>query len=157
MRRHRRPVFLACSLLDPNSVNQRNRCRVLLAEDDYEMREGIARLLGLGGYQVHEVTSGAELMECLTPWLLGEEEEPPTDVIITDVRMPGFDGLNLVEGLRANGWQHPLIVISAFGDRAMRERVEDLGCAAFFDKPFDIEELERTLAELVTLLAPPPA
>jgi CheY-like chemotaxis protein len=129
----------------------RRRVRVLLAEDDQDVRYGLARILSIDGYEVHAVASGAELLDALAAWILSEEKEPPADVIVTDVRMPGFNGLNIVEGLRANGWDQPVVVMSAFGDDTMRERIRKMGGVEFLEKPFDPEELEKALEELAPL------
>jgi CheY-like chemotaxis protein len=122
--------------------------RILLAEDDEEIRRALASLLSFDGYQVLAVDNGGELMDCLSGWILGDTDEAPADVIITDIRMPGFNGLSIVEGLRARGWTLPVIVISAFGDREIRERVERLGGAVFFAKPFEPLDLERAVEDL---------
>jgi CheY-like chemotaxis protein len=125
------------------------RTRVLLAEDDYELRLALAELLEFEGYQVRSVASGSALLDYMASWILSEPGAAAVDVIITDVRMPGFNGLNIAEGLRSNGWRHPIIVISAFGEPEMRERVARMGLAAFLDKPIDATTLERTLEELL--------
>lgn len=122
--------------------------RILLAEDDEEIRRALESLLSFDGYEVLAVDNGGELMDYLSSWILGDTDEAPADVIITDIRMPGFNGLSILEGMRARGWTLPVIVISAFGDRDTRERVERLGGAVFFAKPFEPIELERAVEEL---------
>lgn len=119
--------------------------RVLLAEDDDDVRDALARLLRLAGYEVRCVSSGMQMIEICGAWTL-DEEEPPCDFIVTDVRMPGFNGLEVVEGLRKSGWRQPVVVISAFGDAEMQRRVRRLEPAQLFAKPFDPDALERALA-----------
>jgi CheY-like chemotaxis protein len=126
----------------------RRSLRILLAEDDHDLRIGLARLLLFDGHDVRVVASGAELLDELAAWLLSEQDEPPVDIIVTDIRMPGFNGLTILEGLRANGWAQPMIVISAFADAATRERIKKLGGVEFFAKPFDPAALEKTVEEL---------
>jgi CheY-like chemotaxis protein len=128
------------------------RFRVVLAEDDHDLRRALARLLECDGYDVHTVASGAQLLDYLASWILCEVTRPPADAIVTDVRMPGFNGLSIVEGLRANGWPQPIIVISAFSDEVMRDRVERLGGSALLAKPFEPTDLERTLNDLILRL-----
>ena len=122
--------------------------RILLAEDDDEIRRALESLLSFDGYQVYAVENGGELMDYLSGWILGDTDETPADVIITDIRMPGFNGLTILEGLRARGWKLPVIVISAFGDDEIRRRVQNLGGAVFFSKPFEPVDLERAVEEL---------
>ncbi len=124
------------------------RQRILLAEDDFDVRLGIARLLDIYGYDVRAVASGAELLDVLATWLLGEEPDAPADALITDVRMPGFDGLHIVEGLRDNGYDTPIVVISAFGDAALERRLRRLPDVRFLAKPFNPVTLANVLAEL---------
>jgi CheY-like chemotaxis protein len=122
--------------------------RVLLAEDDIEVRHGLVAVLEHAGYQVEAVANGSELLNRLSSWVLGEDPAMPTDIIITDVRMPGFNGFSVVEGLRAGGWNMPIVVISAFSDDRLERRVRELGDVVFVPKPFEPGQLEATIAEL---------
>jgi two-component system response regulator MprA len=128
----------------PGTSNKPVRGRVLLAEDDADLRVGLARLLRRDGHEVCEVSDGSRLLEQLASWLL-DGGRAPADVIVTDVRMPGINGLSIVEGLRAGGYEQPIVVISAFGDDEMRERLSRLGRVSFLPKPFDPLELEALL------------
>lgn len=119
-----------------------------MAEDDHDLRIALSQFLRSHGYKVDTVSNGAALLDRLSEFLLSGRKYP-ADVIVTDVRMPGFSGLSIVEGLRMNGWDQPLVVISAFGDEEMRRRVERLGRAAMIDKPFDGEALRDAIEELL--------
>jgi CheY-like chemotaxis protein len=121
------------------------RGRILLAEDDHDLRRVLEELLALAGYEVHAVATGTELLERLAA-CLSHHERPP-DVMITDIRMPGSNGLSIVDGLLAGGWTRPILVISAFGDDETTARIARLG-VEFMPKPIDPELLERTLARL---------
>lgn len=125
------------------------RPRILLAEDDHDVRVALTHLLELAGYDVISVANGAEMLDVLAASILLEADASPPDIIITDVRMPGFNGLSIVEGLRANGWTQPVIVISAFGDENMKERISRMEHTAFFAKPFEPDQLERALLQLM--------
>jgi DNA-binding response OmpR family regulator len=133
---------------EARGARQSRSARILLAEDDEEIRGALERLLAFDGYEVLAVDNGGELLDYLSGWILGDTDEAPADVIITDIRMPGFNGLSILEGLRARGWTQPVIVMSAFGDEEIRERVERLGAAIFFPKPFEPSELERAVERL---------
>lgn len=121
------------------------RPRVLLAEDDDELRPLIERTLTRAGFEVNAVPDGSELLDHIALCLLGERWEPMPDVIVTDVRLPAFNGLSLMEGLREEGFRVPVVVITAFGDPSLRARVEHLGRATCLDKPFDQEDLEAAV------------
>lgn len=125
--------------------DDRRRPRLLLAEDDDAVRTSLHALLSLDGYDVAAVPDGASLVDHLARALLTEDPASLPEAIVTDVRMPGFNAVSVMEGLRAEGWKLPIVVISAFGDDELRARVADLGNATFFDKPLDTDRLERAL------------
>lgn len=125
-----------------------NRTRVLLADDDDAMRALLACALRRAGFTVVEACSGSELLE----WLgFGLESVPPLwfDVIVSDVRMPGFDGLNILASLRQLSIETPVILITAFGTTANHAAAADLGAFALLDKPFDVDDL-TTLVRAAT-------
>ena len=122
--------------------------RVLIAEDDREMRRMLSRALGRRGCDVHAVPNGRELLDTLTRGLAGVEGEAP-DVIITDVRMPGVTGLEALARLRRVDWATPVILITAFGDAATHAEAHRLGAAFVFDKPFDLDVLCEAVRSLI--------
>lgn len=115
--------------------------RVLLAEDDLELRRLLCDVLRKKGYVVTEAASGDDLLECLWERSHGES---PFDLIVSDVRMPGLTGLEVLEGLRDDFepsiGETPVIFITAFGDEAVHEEARQMR-AIVFDKPFDVDEL----------------
>lgn len=123
--------------------------RVLLAEDDHDIREALVAVLEAEGCDVQSAVNGSELLERLGSWLLKEGAEPPADIIITDVRMPVFTGLSIVDGLRAYGWPLPVIIISAFADDEMRMKVDGIRSAVLMEKPLDMERLKPTMLRLI--------
>ncbi len=140
-------VAPAVRMIDTN--HELSPIRILLAEDDDDLRTALARLLAFDGYEVRSVRNGAEMLDVLAGWIVTEDVLAPTDVIVTDVRMPGFDGLNIVEGLRATGWERPIVVMTAFADETTRQRIVGLKDVVFLPKPFDPQLLETLLVELV--------
>ncbi len=125
------------------------RGRVLVAEDDDDIRFGLVELLRTQGYQVIPLRDGAALLDALASSLLLDRTSPPPDLVVSDVRMPGFNGLSILEGLRFAGWLTPFIIITAFGDDESKKRAERVGATAFFDKPLDLATLERVVADVV--------
>ena len=114
--------------------------RVLLAEDDRELRSLLAAKLRKEGCVVQEAETGLELLEHLGDLNLRDEM---FDLIVTDIRMPGLTGLAVIEGLR-NGdmpgsWGIPVIMMTAFGDEDTHLEAKRLG-AVIFDKPFDLDD-----------------
>ena len=122
--------------------------RVLVAEDDTAMRDLLAEALRRDGHDVIEVPDGRHLAAYFEAAGDSEAALPLPDLIISDVRMPGYTGLDILASLRAAQIDVPVILISAFADEATHREAFDLG-AAFLDKPFDLEALRRTVRALV--------
>lgn len=116
---------------------------VLLADDDAQMRALIAEPLRQDGYDVIEAANGIELIRAVHRFELAMA---PLSAIITDVRMPGFSGLDVLEYMREAQWAVPVIVITAFGDDDTHERARTLDARLVLDKPFDVEDLRVAVA-----------
>lgn len=123
--------------------------RVLIAEDHGPMRDLLSMLFRSHGFEVIQATSGMALIDLLAEHLLGGSELEPADLLVTDYRMPGVDGLEVLRGIQELGWKMPIILTTAFGSRAIHEEATALGAAAVFDKPFDLDELAKTAIELL--------
>jgi CheY-like chemotaxis protein len=115
---------------------------LLLAEDDDEMRAMLADVLRADGYLVTEVSDGEEMVSKMLE--LVDAERHPLDVIVSDIRMPGHSGLEVLTLVRSLGLQTPVILVTAFGDLKTHRQAESLGVNAVLDKPFDLDDL-RTL------------
>lgn len=123
---------------------------ILLAEDDLEMRRMLAWSLHQEGYEVTECDDGYCLMKQLCFW--GPLRKTQNyDLVISDIRMPGVTGLQVLESAREFEDFPPMILITAFGDDSTRTQAERFGAVAMFDKPFEILDL---LAEIAQILRP---
>jgi len=138
------------ALASPNSRSDTERAVstsvVFLAEDDTAMRELVASVLRDAGYYVIEASDGGEMLQMIRDAIVDDIEKP--DVIIMDVRMPLHTGLALLGVIRRARWNVPVILMTAFGDRAVREEAEALDVSAFFEKPFDVDELRAAVVKL---------
>jgi DNA-binding response OmpR family regulator len=123
--------------------------RVLLAEDDADLRGLLAAALRADGFEVVEAATGPELVAAIASSLMGVGGAPPPAVIVTDIRMPGKSGLEVIAGMRGVDVTTPVILITGFGDAAARDQARRLGVAAIFDKPFDLDELRAAVRGLV--------
>ena len=117
-----------------------------VVEDDEAMRDSIVELLKDGGYTVHAYTRAEELLA------RGAAIEP--GCIVSDVRMPGMDGLTLLRRLRAGGSTMPLMLITGHGDVSMAVTAMKAGAIDFLEKPFEADEL---LAAIETALRQSPS
>ena len=116
----------------------RRAARILVAEDDFEMRRFLISRLRKDGYDVTEAADGAQLLTRLNPGL-SRSEQFDLDLIISDIRMPGVSGLEVLAGLRTYAGAPPVILITAFGNPETHAEAERLGAVAVFDKPFDVD------------------
>jgi CheY-like chemotaxis protein len=121
--------------------------RVLVAEDDREMRRLIVDALRKDGYEVVEVPDGGRMLVRITDECF-RATSPTIDLIVSDVRMPICSGLEIVRAIRDSGWTVPVILMTAFGDDETRDRAAEMD-AVLFDKPFDLDDLRTAVFSLV--------
>lgn len=139
-----------------NETNARNRRpRILVGEDDAEMRSLLCETLRERGYTVVECRDGLNVLDRLSPVLLSpavtSREAEEFDLIISDIRMPGVNGMTILEGLQLFDDFPPMILITAFGDAETHAMAARLGAAAMFDKPFAMDDLIRAVEKLAPL------
>jgi DNA-binding response OmpR family regulator len=72
------------------------------------------------------------------------------DLILADIRMPGFDGLELVRGVRYVNPDVPIIIITGYGSDAIRDEAAEMGVSYCLDKPFNLDELMWSARQLLT-------
>ena len=120
--------------------------RVFLAEDDDEMRSFVYRTLVADGYDVVEAADGPQMLARMSAVFFVGTARP--DVIVTDVRMPGCSGLEVLAVVRQAGLKIPVILITAFGDEALHTRARQLGATRVLDKPFDADLLQEAIIDV---------
>jgi two-component system nitrogen regulation response regulator GlnG len=125
--------------------------RIWVVDDDRGVRFVLATALREGGYKVDGFENTADALAALA-------ERGAPDLLFTDVRMPGDDGLVLLERLKAQAPQLPVIVMSAYTDVASTAGAFRGGAHEFLSKPFDLDEAvalaARTLAAVGESAAP---
>lgn len=127
---------------------------ILLAEDDLEMRKLLSWSLEREGYTTIECADGLMLMRKLG--LLGPGDRVQShDLIISDIRMPGLTGLEVLECAREFPDFPPIVLITAFPDAESRDQATRLGAVATFVKPFEIKELLDKVRQLIPSGSPP--
>ena len=117
--------------------------RVLIIEDDEEMRSLLKDFFEEEGYETDSVEKGTYAVRKLM-----------TDsfaLIITDIRMPGFTGLDILPGLRKLQPETPIIVITAFGSEEVQRRAYERGATMYLEKPIHFHELRELIHKMVSL------
>ena len=131
--------------VDRAQVNEAYRPRILVAEDDPDMRRLLVTVLERFGYRVEGVASGVALYDALRRLRSGGE---PPALILSDVRMPGLDGVRLVEYVRGWGWTIPVVLITAFCDDELLDRAWAAGATLVLSKPFPMADLASVVGRL---------
>ncbi len=138
-----------------NPTEHDSRPRVLLGEDDADMRCVLSEALREKGYGVVECADGLRVLERLSSVVLSSavtSRDPENfALIISDIRMPGVNGMSILEGVKLFEHFPPIILITAFGDEETHAEAARLGAAAMFDKPFDIVDLLDKVEELAPI------
>ena len=120
--------------------------RLLLAEDDAELRAVLVRLLTDEGYDVVPVRDGVSAVQTALNGAF--------DIAIFDRGLPLVDGLEVLARLRRSAWSVPVLILSAYGTPRDRVAGLDAGAEDYLPKPFDVEELlARLRARLRTTVA----
>src|SRR5215212_8201120 len=115
--------------------------RILIVDDDRAFRLSTAALLRADGYDVDCVADGAAAAEAL--------RATRHDLVVLDLRMPGVDGLGVVEALRMWGERVPILMISGFGTVESAVRALHLGADDFLTKPVEPDVLSARVADLL--------
>lgn len=128
---------------------------ILVADDDDDLRALVTSGLEMDGHHIIPARDGVELLEYIASTLIFDERAAYPDLIVTDVRMPGFSGMSVLAGLRDQQWTTPIIVMTAFADERIRADAYRLGASAFFAKPFDLDDLRTAVINLIPRRTPP--
>jgi len=78
-----------------------------------------------------------------------EEQSASFDLIVSDIRMPGFTGMEILDFVHDNSGFPPIMLITAFGDAKTHAEAESLGVAAMLDKPFDLDVFQEIVAQIL--------
>jgi len=120
---------------------------ILIVDDEPDLpdlfRQRFRREVRHGQYVLHFAASGAEGLRRLV------ELGPELIVILSDINMPGMDGLELLREIKQRRPGLAVVMVTAYGDDERRRTAAELGAAAFLAKPVDFDQLKRRLAELI--------
>lgn len=120
--------------------------KVLIVDDDPDLRLLMEETLDLEGYRVASAVNGANALETI-------EREAMPDLILLDMKMPVMDGAEFARRFRArHDHASPIVVVTAAADAS--KSAEAIGARGWLGKPFDLDALLETVARLIKL---PPA
>ena len=119
--------------------------KVLVVDDDPVVRKSFDRVLSGKGYAVITAENGEEALRKLA--------EENYDVVYTDIRMPGMDGLEVAEKVRARRPWTPVVIITGYGTEAAEARAEAAGVSNFLHKPLTPEMITGSAREALAATA----
>ena len=122
--------------------------RILIAEDNAQMRDLLREVIEDAGYETIVAADGRQAMTQI------ERGQEMIDLVVTDVRMPGLTGDELLAAMRAARPETPVIVITAFGSVEQAVELVKAGAFQYLTKPFETRELERAVREGLERTAP---
>jgi two-component system, LuxR family, response regulator FixJ len=106
---------------------------VYIIDDDEAMRDSLSFLLDSAGYSVTLFETATSFLEALTRLEFG--------CIVSDVRMPGIDGIELLKRMKAAGSKFPILIMTGHGDVPLAVEAMKLGAVDFLEKPFEDDRL----------------
>jgi CheY-like chemotaxis protein len=126
---------------------------ILVVDDEPDVallfRQRFRREVREGTYVMHFANSGEMALAQLSAGV-----EPTLIVILSDINMPGMDGLHLLEAIKARFPNIPVMMVTAYGDDERRRRADELGAFEFVTKPVDFDLLKAQLAKFSAASSP---
>ncbi len=116
--------------------------RVMIIEDDEEMRSLLRDFFEEEGFETDSVDNGVDALEKLS----GDH----FDLVITDIRMPGLTGLDILPTIRKLSPEIPIIVMTAYGSDDVRHRSLERGATIYLEKPIHLSRLRTVIREMVS-------
>lgn len=113
--------------------------QVLVVDDEQNSREGLSKILTKEGYEVYTAENGKKA--------LMEAENHRFDLIITDLRMPEMDGIEVLEKLRKKNREIGVVIVTAYGEVNSYLKAMNLGAFEYLNKPIHLEELRRVISK----------
>jgi CheY-like chemotaxis protein len=117
---------------------------ILVVDDEPDVadlfRQRLRREVRQGTYVMHFATSGPEALD-----RLAEEIQPTLAAVLSDINMPGMDGLELLGEIKQRRPDLPVMIVTAYGNDERRCRARELGAFEFFTKQVDFDQLKAQL------------
>jgi len=111
--------------------------RILIVDDEEQMRELLTKVLENNGYQVTAAGDGTQALALL--------EKEPVDLVVTDVRMPGLGGMEALKAIKELNPDIVVIIMTAFGSIDQAVQAVKEGAYDYINKPFKIDEMLLTI------------
>ncbi len=131
-----------------NEPAGKDQFHILIAEDDDEMRALLKQTLRARGFKVSECSNGFQLINELK-FFEDPNDSEKYNLVISDIRMPGLIGTEVLEAASLSPNAPPIILITAFGDTETHDQARRFGAVAILDKPFDMDDLIKVVENIL--------
>ena len=117
--------------------------KILVVDDQFGVRRLLFETFREDQHEVEMAANGAEAIQLLIDF--------KPDLILMDMKMPGMNGIETLEQIRAVDHRVGVIMMTAYGDTQNMEQAKDLGILYYMGKPFDLYELRERVREILTV------
>jgi len=118
--------------------------RIVVVDDDGDMRDLVTTRLASEGYDVRDAVSGGDLLRVIQSIAIDHWPLDGVDLIVVDNRMPGMSGLEAIRRLRAAHWETPAILMTAFPEAEVKREAANLR-VPLISKPFSLDLLASAI------------
>jgi two-component system, response regulator YesN len=121
--------------------------KVLVVDDEVWMGEGLRKIIGKLGGPFSVIDTALDGKQALS-----KLQKQEIDLVLTDIRMPGMDGLEMIKQMKQNNFNQPVVIISAYNDFEYAREALRLGATDYLVKPIKNDELSSVLTNLEELM-----
>ncbi|MCB0356745.1 MAG: response regulator [Bdellovibrionales bacterium] len=114
--------------------------KILIVDDEEDLRELFSQVLQAAGFDAHSASGGHEALKFL--------QEQEFSAVLSDIRMPNGDGVELLKNVKKNFPHLPFFIMSGYNDFSSDELIK-MGAERVFSKPFNYEEFIKALSDLL--------
>jgi len=119
-----------------------SKIRVLVVDDEGELAHTVVERLGIRGFEADAATSGAEALELVA--------RSRYDVVVLDLKMPGLGGIEVIDRLKEDHPELPVLLVTGHGSVEAAEEGMQAGACCYVMKPVDIEALAKMIKDAVS-------
>lgn len=115
--------------------------KILIVDDQFGIRILLNEVLQKEGYETFQAANGIQALEIV------DNHSP--DLVLLDMKIPGMDGIEILKRMKEKNENIRVIIMTAYGELDMIQKAKDLGALTHFAKPFDIDDIRRTVKEYI--------
>lgn len=128
---------------DYQGVSKAERPRLLVVDDEWTVAEFLSHYLSQKGYEVTVASNGRDAWKCF--------QKQPFDLVLSDLRMPNFDGLQLLNAVKQANPRVPVVLISGYGDVETVVKALKGGAENFLSKPLNLKVLQKVVEQSLNI------